>query len=515
MEAKKTHLADFVQSFLVDLLPRTRACRCPFGLMLVLGSNQESLVGKETFMSGSKRFTGIRSGFVLVIVLSNCALCLGVSPVEIRIRNSNPAIAYAGAELGKYTDLMAAGSAKGVIELGLFEDCGVKQVPALQDRALDDAIVVDVKNGSGFIAGSNPRSVLQGVYRFLGELGCRWVRPGASGEIIPGVETEKMTVALDETASYRNRIICIEGAASVTNCIDIIDWMAKVGFNGFQMQFRDGYTFFDRWYSHEDNPELQRKEPIGREVAQEFTGLIERELGKRGLLYHAVGHGWHAEAFGVPAVGWMPNYNLPRDFLNHMALVKGQRTVNWERPTLTALCYSDPYVQKKMVDCIADYAQAHPNVDYLHVWLEDGDNSKCECDVCRQKRPADFYIQILNRLDQELKARKLDTRIVFIGYSDLLWTPLHERLKDNTRFTFLYANSRHDYSRALNPADKSVPPLPFRLNQMQPGCSDNEYVVSFLNDWERFFPGDRMIFEYYGGPRPLKWQRSSGRMSAT
>ena len=58
-------------------------------------------------------------------------------------------------------------------------------VPDVEDREQDDAFAIDVCDGSGFIAGSNTRSVLIGVYRFLKALGCDWVRPGISGERIP------------------------------------------------------------------------------------------------------------------------------------------------------------------------------------------------------------------------------------------------------------------------------------------------------------------------------------------
>ena len=55
---------------------------------------------------------------------------------------------------------------------------------SVKDPALDDAFSVHVTDGAGAICGSNPRSVLFGVYCFLKKLGCTWVRPGTDGEYI-------------------------------------------------------------------------------------------------------------------------------------------------------------------------------------------------------------------------------------------------------------------------------------------------------------------------------------------
>ena len=74
---------------------------------------------------------------------------------------------------------------KDVIWVGTSEkfhsDLGLE----VQNPELDDAIAIEVEGGSGIISGVNPRSVLLGVYRFLTEIGCRWVRPGLDGEILP------------------------------------------------------------------------------------------------------------------------------------------------------------------------------------------------------------------------------------------------------------------------------------------------------------------------------------------
>ncbi|MBE6787431.1 MAG: hypothetical protein E7537_03680, partial [Ruminococcaceae bacterium] len=69
------------------------------------------------------------------------------------------------------------------ISLGLFEDFGVDL--KVEDPFFDDAYVISVKDKKGFIAGSNDRSVLFGVYRLLEEWGITWVRPGPNGTHYP------------------------------------------------------------------------------------------------------------------------------------------------------------------------------------------------------------------------------------------------------------------------------------------------------------------------------------------
>ena len=95
-----------------------------------------------------------------------------------------------------------------------------KHLPEVNDPVFDDAICVQVVNSSGFITGTNCRSVLLAVYRFLKALGCDWVRPGWEGERIPEREISQINVNIREAASYRHRAVCIEGA--VCNQVYII-----------------------------------------------------------------------------------------------------------------------------------------------------------------------------------------------------------------------------------------------------------------------------------------------------
>lgn len=150
------------------------------------------------------------------------------------------------------------------IWLGLFEDFPEQIPPDFTDDATDDAVVVRMGAEGGLIAGSNPRSVLLGVYRYLTQLGCRWVRPGKNGERIPQLDGALPNVDIAEKASCRHRGICIEGAVSYEHVRDLVDWLAKLGFNEYFIQFREGHHFFHRWYAHDANPRMAAR-PLSRE----------------------------------------------------------------------------------------------------------------------------------------------------------------------------------------------------------------------------------------------------------
>ena len=115
------------------------------------------------------------------------------------------------------------------------------------DPTLDDNIYIDVENFNGVITGTNPRSVLIGVYRFLREKGYAFLHPGKHGEVIPNsINGDKVLVS--EQATCRYRTMSIEGSVFQENLMDLIDWMPKVSMNGYFVQFTIPYVFFDRYY---------------------------------------------------------------------------------------------------------------------------------------------------------------------------------------------------------------------------------------------------------------------------
>lgn len=427
---------------------------------------------------------------------------------DIQLRSYSPTIAFAARELAKYLRLisreplvcnvrMSPSSDNADIALGLFDDFESKEPEIGPD---DDAIRVAIANGKGTIAGSNPRSVLMAVYRLLHHAGCRWVRPGAEGEFLPRIDLQELSAEIRHTASLRHRAICIEGAVSLENVLDIIDWAPKVGFSGYFMQFPDGYAFFDRWYSHAGHPGGD-PEPFSREKARAFTMRVEEEIRRRGMDYHAVGHGWHARAMGIDVSHWNPVHPAAPADVSHMwAEVDGKRGLRWDRPMITSLCFSQDEVRQRMVDVVVDYALDHPEVDYLHVWLDDGANNKCACEECRKVRPADLYVRMLHQMDAALTGAGSDMHLVFISYTDLRWPPAKDAEPlDPDRFSLVYANHRASFSEPLDHAYADPPELPPFVHNHSNPKQDAGFFSAVLKRWQAFFGGDAMLFEYYSG----------------
>jgi len=376
-------------------------------------------------------------------------------------------------------------------KIGLEAEC-----PEVDDRNWDDAVDLAVEEGRGYVSGDNPRSVLIAVYRFLHEVGCQWLRPGPGGERVPRKAIGELSAKVSEAASYRHRAICIEGAVSYANVVEIIDWAPRLGFNGYFTQFRESYTFFDRWYSHAHNP-LKAREPFSPERAREFMAGIRDEIDKRGLLYHAVGHGWTCEPLGISGLGWDPgDYTLTPETESYLAEVKGERAIWKGVPLNTNLCYSHPKVRRLVVESIADYVAENPDIDLLHFWLADGSNNQCECAKCRAARPSDFYVMMLNELDEVLTQRGIDTRIVFLIYVDLLWAPERERIKNPDRFVLMFAPITRSYREPFV-ADAPIGAVPdYERNHLlfPSGAAEN---LAFLKGWQEQFGGDSFDFDYH------------------
>ena len=432
--------------------------------------------------------------------------------LRIAVIGNDPTVAYAADELVRYIklidpsvrpDVLACDgydpTMQGLVWLGMDPVFGEMSANAKADP-LDDSMYICVENAAGVITGSSPRMVLAAVYRFLKALGCDWVRPGPDGGIIPArkLHTADVAANVDEKASYRHRAITIEGAVSYEHVMNMVDWLPKQALNGYYIQFRTPFTFFDRWYSHNSNPTYE-KEPLTRADVRAMHRSIEREIKKRGLLYHATGHGWTCEPFGIAGDEWRSvDYDLPDDVREKLAMVDGKRDI-WRGVSLnTNLCYSRADVRDTVTSAIVDYCIEHPAIDYLHFWLADDKNNNCECPECQKRRPSDFYVMMLNELDEKLTRANVPTKVVFLVYVDLLWAPEYEKIKNPDRFVLMFAPITRTYTHTFldGAGDTGAKLSPFVRNKLVMPQSVEENMAA-LRDWQADFSGDSFDFDYH------------------
>ena len=420
---------------------------------------------------------------------------------------NNQTIAFAAEELRHY---LCAADEKAEVAIFSFETyvpqlsnvlwIGVseKMGSTVADPDLDDGFSIAVKDGAGHIWGTNPRSVLFGVYRFLKELGFAWVRPGKDGEILPKGPLARMDVTLEEKASYRHRGICIEGSVGYEHVSDMIDWMPKVCMNAYFNQFNNPVTFYNRWYEHRSSTHLSGAPLSGQEIAALRDQSVV-EMKKRGLLYHTAGHGWTCEPFGIPGEAWEPReYDIPAESKQCLALVDGKRELWGNVPLNTNLCYSNPVVRQKIADAVAQRCKEIPEIDYVQVWLADGTNNHCECEKCLTMRPADWYVTLLNDIDAKLTEAGVSTKVVFLLYVDLLWEPQKVRLNNPDRFTLMFAPITRTYSSSIANADwfdeENLPPFTHNKLKFPESVGEN---LAWMRRWRKQFDGDGFDFDYH------------------
>ncbi len=419
---------------------------------------------------------------------------------------SSPVVDFAAEELKKYLrmmmprcgeiDISYAPDAKDGFRLGLMEEFGLDTSEA-KDQELDDIIHIEADENGGIIAGNNPRSVLLAVYRYLTENGCRWLFPGVEGELIPVKEIEK--VSYHKMADQRYRGQCNEGAESQQCMMETIDFTPKVGMNVYMLEFDIPKVYYDYYYDHLFNEKNREPEPVTDETVLQWKRACEVEMAKRGLQFHDMGHGWTVESFGVSSIGgWSKDESnpIPEESRQYLAQINGERGLFHGVAMNTNFCMSNKEARKIFTKTVCDYAEINTHVSYLHVWLADWQRNHCECDECRKKIPSDWYVILLNEIDEELTKRNLPTRIVFCAYSDTAYQPLEEKIKNPERFTIQLGAISRSYTYSVEKDPKVENLAPYVLNKSSRLDTMEEYIVR-MNEWKKFAPCNSFTYEYH------------------
>ena len=413
---------------------------------------------------------------------------------------------FAAQELQEYLLMMMPDSGTSVIRrdanategfrLGLLEDFGLENPAA--DPVLDDIVHIETDEQGGILAGSNPRSVLFAVYRLLKENGCRFLYPGVDGENIPIKQLE--AVSYHRAADHRIRGFCDEGSEFQQSMLEAIDFYAKQELNCFSLEWFIPNGYYNRYYLHMGNPHLAPEE-LSDAVILQWRRQCEAELGKRGMVIMAIGHGWTARPFGFPDSNKAVNIfegldQYTPEQKSVLALRNGQREFFRKAPLYTNLCMSNPAVRSRVADEVVSYAEAHPNNTYLNIALADGNNNHCECEECQKLRPTDYYLMILNEIDEKLTAKGMDTRLVFIAYLDTFFAPEQVRLNNPDRFTLMYCPISRDYCSSIT-EDSVIPEATPYVRNGWERPSSTEECAAFLKEWQKTWRGTTYTFEYH------------------
>ncbi len=383
----------------------------------------------------------------------------------------------------------------GVIWLGC--DKAFKNfLPEVKDERYDDSVYIDIEENTGVITGTNERSVLFAVYRLLRALGCVWHRPGEEGEKIPEKKLDKLNVHISETPSNRHRCIDMLGATSEEAHEALVDWLPKVFMNSVFIEFETPHENYKAWYEHENNPLLPSKPHTFRDTLAYYEALKE-ELSKRSLLLHSFGHGWTLHSLGVESEdAFIETDDIPDARREKLALLSGERKYFQNKPMFSALCYSREDVRRDMVEAYVECVKNNPHVDFIHFWLSDGCNNHCECDGCKNTRPSDYYVDMLNDIDRRLTEEGIDTKVVFLIYVDLLWAPEMAKFINPDRFIMMFAPITRLFNEPYGTSHPEEALRPYERNRLIWPLSPHENVL-YLNEWKKLFSGEVFVFDYH------------------
>lgn len=425
---------------------------------------------------------------------------------SIKKMRADNVIDFAAEELKKYLWMMMPecsdipisfdSDAKDGFRLGLLEDFGLPN--EAKDPNTDDVVHVDTTENGGILAGSNPRSVLFAVYRYLRLNGCRWLFPGVDGEHIPRQPVTAQRY--HKLADHHVRGYTIEGDPSVEQVLDYIDYHAKKELNYFAPT--GIHTYHYRYYNHDRNTMNREPEPVTPSLIDQWEGLFVAEARKRGLrVKRGNAHG------AVPAaIGLNPHDRaayksgekvIPEEIKPKLALINGKRDLYRKDIYYTNLCLSQPDVRKAMVDYLADTVESS-RAESIALPFADGNHNHCECEECSKVRPSDWLVVMGNELDEELNRRGLpDVNINFSTYVDKMFAPIREKFNHPERFSITFSPISRSYTSSITENSVIPEPLPYVRRNVWDAPKSMEECVAHLMDWRKQFDGPCTTFEYH------------------
>lgn len=302
------------------------------------------------------------------------------------------------------------------------------------------------------LAGGSPRALLDAVYAFLQQLGCRWSLHGAREETVPRLTGAIEVTSIDQTPRFAARGYCSDIMtwhytqaehfnARLDDDRTFIDWMGKSGANTF---FYIRHPFDSQLTIPELAPEFQRR---GIEV--EYGGHVIPLLLPRELYCE------HPEYFP--------------------ATVEGSRTDHGN------LCTSHPDALTTAGATAVRYVRDYPELRVLHIWGADlWHGGWCRCAGCRPVSAQDQSLRVCNAVARRLAEDGVGRPVCYLAYHDTLDADLTLRPDEHVLVEF--APRERCYGHALN----------------DPDCATNRRYAAALERYVELFEGRVRLFEYYG-----------------
>ena len=413
-------------------------------------------------------------------------------------------IDFAAEELKKYLRMMMPQSgdisialnpeAKEGFRLGLLEDFGL---PGEGDPVLDDIVHIETDAQGGILAGSNPRSVLFAVYRYLKCNGCRFLFPGVDGEYIPMKQIEP--VSYRKMADHRFRGHTTEGDPSIEQALAYMDYHAKQEMNFYGIF--GIYNYHKRYYEHRHNEENRPPEPVDPQLVSQWKVLCEAEASKRGIRLHDGHHDWIAKSLGLEnrflykeGKAEVPAHVIPK--LAQLKELGNKRGLRRNDPTFTNLCMSNPEARRGFVNTIVDYVEKNPHLSLVTTSLADTSHNHCECPECQKKRPSDWLIVVCNEIDAVLTEKGYSTMLSFGAYIDTIFAPVVEKINNPSRFLFNYCPISRSYTSTITP-ETEVPPVKPYIRNAWEAPRTTEECFSYFKEWQKAYSGQFCTYEYH------------------
>ncbi|MEI6500734.1 MAG: DUF4838 domain-containing protein, partial [Armatimonadota bacterium] len=305
--------------------------------------------------------------------------------------------------------------------------------------------------------GSDPLNVLFAVYSMLeNHCGCRWLSEFEGGEIIPRLETVELPAEPRCFSPAFSHRAFTNYPAIDARTVAMIDWMAKHRFNRFMIFANMSGSL------------------------EAYDKLLRRELVARGMRIE-MGH--HSFRFFLP----------PEEFFaehpEYYALVSGERVSSGQ------VCTANPAVAEIMAARVCAFLAAHPEIDTVGLWPNDG-YRWCECEACLAQEPqepswpyaehprrTDTYLRFVNRLAAIVAREHPDRSLSALAYVNYVQPPREVVPLPNVKVCF--APFQRCFKHPLTGAeddDRCTRP--------------NAEYARLLKQWRALVPGQLYLFEY-------------------